>query len=425
MIVSMLKPTLFIPPVVALAMACIWLGSQRQSISNLERQSEVLRKAIAARTSDSTAASPQDKSSPSAKTAKNKEPIDWKQFAARFGDMNRSGGAGDMREMIRFQQRLMAMSKEELITALDEIAALEFPDETRNMLEQMILGPLVEKDPELALNRFIDRIHDKNMGFSWQLSNAMQQWAKKDQAAAIAWFDQQIAAGKFDSKTLDGKSQPRILFEGSLIHTLLGADPKAAGRRLAAMPEDHREETLSRFGFQQLKTEDQLAFAKLVRDQIPEKDQAHTLANQASRLVKKDDYSEVDGFLDRIQATPAERGACVEKAAVSGIQRFNLEKKISREDLNSMREWVGTQAPEAAGRATGLALANALQSRHKLEFAEAAELAVQYHEAADNDDVLYSFLEGWPARQNKEQARVLAAKISDAKRREEILKNLE
>jgi hypothetical protein len=50
---------------------------------------------------------------------------------------------------------------------------------------------------------------------------------------------------------------------------------------------------------------------------------------------------------------------------------------------------------------------------------------VQYHDASVNDDVLSSFLEGWPARQNQEQARVLAGKISDLKRREEILKRLE
>jgi hypothetical protein len=66
-----------------------------------------------------------------------------------------------------------------------------------------------------------------------------------------------------------------------------------------------------------------------------------------------------------------------------------------------------------------------LQGSHKLEFSEAAELAAQYHDASDNDDVLYSFLNGWGVHQNKEQARILAGKISDAKRREEILQNLQ
>jgi hypothetical protein len=59
-----------------------------------------------------------------------------------------------------------------------------------------------------------------------------------------------------------------------------------------------------------------------------------------------------------------------------------------------------------------------------MEFSEAAELAVQYNDASGNDDVLSTFLDRGPARQNKEQARLLAEKISDPKRREEILKSL-
>lgn len=420
-----LKPTLFIPPVVALAIAGTWLGTQRQSISNLEQQSAVLRKAIAARSSGPSSESAQAKPAAPAKAANAKEPIDWKKIAEQFAEIRQAGGTGDMRTMMRFQQRLQAMSKEELVAALDEIAALDFPIETRNMLEQMIVGPLVEKDPELALTKFIDRLHDNDGSLSWQLSNAMQKWAKKDPAAAIAWFDRQIAAGKFDSKSLDGRSQSRIQFEGNLIHVLLGTDPEAAGRRLAAMPEDQRDDALSQFSFQPLKDEEQLAFATLVRDQVAEKDQARTLAQHASRLVGKDGYSKVTEFLDRIQATPAERSASVEQAAESSIRTISHQSKITREDLDTMREWVTAQAPESTGRATGSALANALQGSRKLDFSEAAELAVQYHEASDNDDVLHSFLNGWGARQNKEQARILAGKISDAKRREEILQNLQ
>ena len=58
-----------------------------------------------------------------------------------------------------------------------------------------------------------------------------------------------------------------------------------------------------------------------------------------------------------------------------------------------------------------------------MDFGEASELALHYQAASGNDDVLTSFLDGWPARQNKDQARVLAGKITDEKRREEILKN--
>jgi hypothetical protein len=418
-----LKVSLFIPPVVALAIAGTWLAIQHQAITTLEQQSAALRKSIAAHSSDASAESPNTKPATPTKAANAKDPIDWKKLAEQFTEIRQARNTGDMRPVLRFQVRLEAMSKEELIAALDEIAALDCPTETRHMLEQMILEPLVEKDPELALTRFIHRLGDSSL--TWQFSLAMQKWAEKDPAAASAWFDQQIAAGKFDSKSLDGRSQSRIEFEKKLIHVLLSTDPEAAGRRLAAMPEGGRDEVLAGISYQPLKDEEQLAFATLVREQVSKENQAWCLAEQASRLVGKKDYAKATEFLDRIQATPAERSASAEQAAESSIQTISHQSKITREDIDTMREWVTAQAPESTGRATGRALANSLRGSHKLEFSEAAELAVQYHEASDNDDVLSSFLAAGPARQNKEQARILAGKISDAKRREEILQNLQ
>jgi hypothetical protein len=418
-----LKVSLFIPPVVALAIAGTWLAIQHQAITTLEQQSAALRKSIAAHSSDASAESPNTKPADPTKAANAKVPIDWKKLAAQLTEIRQPGGTGDMRTMMRFRQRLQAMSKQELIAALDEIATLDFPTETRHMLEQMIILPLVEKDPELALTRFIHRLGDSSL--TWQFSLAMQKWAKKDPAAASAWFDQQIAAGKFDSKALDGRSQTRIQFEKNLIHVLLSTDLEAAGRRLAAMPEGGRDAVLTQISPQPLKNEEQLAFATLVREQVSKEKQAQTLAQQASRLVGKEGYAKVTEFLDRIQATPAERSASVEKAAESSIQTIFHQSKITREDIDTLREWVNAQAPGSTARVTGRALAYALQGSHKLEFSEAAELAAQYHDASDNDDVLYSFLNGWGVRQNKEQARILAGKISDAKRREEILQNLQ
>ncbi len=408
---------------VALIIAGSWIGSQRQSIATLEKESEVLRKHIAARASGAGADSRQAKFAAPGKEAKDKQPLDWKKIAAQFAEMQGSGGMGDMRAMMRFQQRVQAMTKEELVAALDEIAALELPADSRAMLEQMLIGPLAQKDPELALTRFIDRIEDQKSSVVWQLSSALHEWAKKDPATASAWFDRQIAAGTFDSKSLDGKSRSRQQFEGGLINVLLAADLDAAGHRLSAIPADQRSEVMSQPQFQQLEDEDQPGFAKLIRGQVPENQQASTLAQQASRMVSSGGYSKVTEYLDRIEATPAERAACAEEAAESKLRNYD-GKKVSREDLDAMREWVGGQAPQALGSITGKVLGNALQGGNKMEFSEAADLAVQYNQTSGNDEVLASFLESWPARQNKEQARALAEKIADGKRRGEILKHL-
>ena len=426
-----LKATLFIPPVAALAIAGTWLAIQHQAITTLEQQSAALHKAIAARSSDASAESPNTKPAAPTKAANAKDPIDWKKLAEQFTEIQQALSTSDTRPLMRFRQRLQAMSKQELVAALDEIAALDCPTETREMLEAMICSPLVEKDPELALTKFIDRFHDRNVFHgnnvlpTWmQLPYAMQKWAEKDPASASAWFDQQIAAGKFDSKSIDGRSQSRESFEAFFLETQLGTDPEAAGRRLAAMPEDQRDAVLAGISYQPLKDEEQLAFATLVREQVSKENQAPYLAEQASNLFGKKDYAKVTEFLHRIQATPAERSASVEQVAESSIRTISRQSKITREDIDTLREWVTAQAPESTGRATGRALANALQGSRKLDFSEAAELAVQYHDASDNDDVLYWFLRNsWSvAEKNKEQARILAGKISDANRREERLR---
>ncbi len=420
-----MKPILLLPPVVALVIAGTWLASQHQAISTLEQETAALQKAIAAQLSGGGGESSRSKQESAAKLAKEKQPLDWKKIAAQLTESMQSGGMGDMRENMRLQQRLQAMSKEELVTALDEIAALDLSKESRAMLEQMLIGPLAGKDPELVLTKFVDRIQDTNGMMSWQLVQAMQELAKKDPAKAAAWFDQQIAAGKFDSKSLDGNSRSRVQFEGSLLNVLIGSDPDAAGHRLAALPSDQRKEVLTQYSGHDLKEADQPAFAKLVRDQVPENDQANALGHLASRVVSKDGYPKVSEMLDRIQATPAERTACVEEAATSKIQTISYRKKVTREDLDAMREWVTAQSPQSTGKVTGEALGNASNGNKKMDFSEASALAMEYNSAAGNDDVLTNFLGTDAASENKEQARVLAQNISDEKSRTDILKRLE
>ncbi len=420
-----MKPTSLIPPVVALLIVGGWIGTQRQSIATLDKESALLRTHIAnARASAGSEASSHAAKTPNGKPTKDKEPIDWKKVASEMAEMQHNNGMGDLRSMVHMQQRLLSMTKEELVSALDEIAKLDLPAEARQMLEQMLIGPLVEKDPELALNAFSDRFQDQRSGMGWQLSNALSNWAEKDPAKATAWFDEQIAAGKFDSKSLDGKNQARLQFEGALIRTLLSTDADAASRRLGGLPEEQRAEVLSRFPFAKGTEGNQKAFANLVRSQVPEAQRNEVIANMASNLVSNG-YPEVTAYLARIEATPAERAATVEQAASSKIQQSSYQKAVTREDLDAMREWVNTQAPGTADAATGKALASALNNGNgRFKFADAAALAVQYQASSGNDDVLVNFLDGWQARQNKEESIKLAEKISDPGRREEVLRKL-
>jgi len=408
-----------LPPAVALLVVGTWLGLQRRAISTTELDCATLRDHLAAE--PGAAPSPAKAAAPN-KTTKAGAPINWKTFAGQFDEMERAGATADMRLMLRFQQRLQSMTREELIAGLDAIPALGLSTQSRSMLEQTLIGPLIEKDPEYVLRHFIDALQDDASGLKWHLPTALRDWAKQDPAKADAWLDEQIAAGKFDSKTLDGKNPCRAQFEGVMLGILLTADPAAAGRRLGAMPEDQRADIIGNDLINSVTAETQAAFTKLVRDQVPAADRPGIFAIQAAQCAVQGGYSKVTEYLAQIDATPAERSTCVERAA--SIRIFANNRLVTSEDLDTLRTWAGAQAPDTTDRVTGNILATATQMTPALAFNAAAELAVQYSQASGNDDVLATFLGTWTARNNKEQARVFAEKIVDETRREEILKRL-
>ena len=421
---GVLKASHVITPLIALALVAGWVGTQRRSISLIEEQSLVLQKRITA-ARGSVAGKDLSESGKLAwnKISDTKAPLDWKKVAEQLAESQRDG-MGDIRTTIRLQQRLHAMSATEILAALGEVAALDISAASLELLEQTLFGPLLEKDPEAALTRFADRLHDSAGMMRWQLSSALANWGKKEPVKAGAWLDQQIAAGDFESKSLDGRNSLRTQFEGTLIAALISSGPQAAGARLAALPEDQRMEVMRHHTMGNLKEEDQKVFAEIVRAQLPEDAVVQTISQAAARAVSRGGYPEVTAYLDRIEATPAERKSTAEQAANSQIHQLSRQKGVSREDLDSMRVWVEVQAPGSADATTGKALGQAVRRDGKFDFPQAAALALEYHESSGNDEVLSNFLDGQAARQNQAEARVLTEQISDENRREEILKKL-
>lgn len=413
----------FLPPAFATAIASVLIAGQRVSLSSLEDEIVVLRKLIHdARESPEFAGSAPTPPRLNRPTS-DREPIDWKEIAAQFSEMN-NGGMKDMRRMMSFQRRLQAMEADELIQALEEIGSLELGDQERMMLEMRLLGPLVNKDPELALMKFSERIDEEGSGMSWQLSNALGEWAKKDLPAATAWFDKERAEGTFNSKSLDGKSQSRIRFESALISTMLATDFGKASERIASISRDQRKDVLSSFGFNNLKNDDDAAYARLVRSQLQPEEQTEVLSERAANLARMGGFEKVDGFMDRIAVTPEEREASVSEAAKAFIQGKSWQSRITTDQIDEMREWVGKQSPDSVGQLTGSAIATALNNGQGTKFSDAREMVLKYHDETGGDDVLIGFLSERNSRQNKEEARKLAGKISDPVKRDEILENL-
>jgi hypothetical protein len=416
-----MKPLHFLPPAIALVIAGLWVGSQRRSIATLDEQSDLLEKHIAAaRATGGTEDSSHGESGAAGSTAGDKKPINWKQAVLLMAETWE--GVSDNRATMRFHEQLRTLTPDELCSLLKELPALDLQDDF-GRLESAILLHLVEKAPEMALKNFFDLRDHPNSMVRWRLSHALAAWAKKDTAGATAWLDQQIAAGALDSKSLDGKSPARVQFERALLEVLLSADSRTAAHRLANLSQNQCKEVLSAIRYYDLGEKDQMALANLTRQQLSEKDQAEVIA-QALSDSSTDDYSKITACMNRIQASPTERAACIDRAVECRFNMLSFQRKITPEDVEKVRAWTRSEAPEATDRATGIALANAVNAKNYKRFSEFADLAEQYHQAGGGDEVILPLLERGVVKENKERARKLAERIWDEKRRNDFLKKL-
>ncbi len=419
----MLKVSHVIPPSVALVAVLFWNLSQWRAVSAQEDESGDLRKRVEAVKSARDGLHTDNRQSKS-KLSDVNGPIDWKSLSARLVGMRNSSQTTDFREMLGLNKRLGAMSREEIIAALDEISKLGLDDEARRSLEEVLIGPLIEKDPELALTKFASRIRDDSDGVGWQLASALESWAKKSPADASSWLDHQILAGLFESRSLDGRSDTRMEFEAAVVGVLLGSDPSAASQRIAALPEDQRREALEQITFSELGDAAQKAYVDLVRGLVPKDENSGSFTHIISELIPEGGYAKVANFLDEIHATPEEREVSARQAANSQLGALADERALTRNDVESMRDWLKTQSPGNVDTVTGEALGEVVQDEGKFSFQDASKLVLDYQKSSGSDDVLVAFLRSFAARSNLEQAASLAQMIKDPAIRQEILDGL-
>ena len=418
--------SILIPPAVASILVGTWVLPQRRSVVVVKTECARLQSAIAAAGAPSTT-----RHDP---LETRRKIIEWTRLGTRFpsNPMRSSsfssfsyGAMPDPREPMRFRQRMEAMSPAEIIAALDEIAALDLPPIVRENLEWTLLDSMSRKDPATALGLLESRGVIESSLYQDLISTTLAAWAQKDLAAASGWFDKQIAAGTFDSKALNSVSYSRHNLESTFISILLGSSPEAAARRLAALPENQRGAVMQMYSLTIVPAENQFAHAVLIRAQVPEKDQAGTIAAQVPFLIKRGDYSAATAYLDRIAATPTERATSVMRAIQNMVPKNPYSNKLTREDFDALREWAVSQSPESVDKVTAKALGDAAQGNRNLEFSTAADLAVEYSTQSGNDEVLAGFLTSDAAQGNKAVSRDLAAKIADEARRAEVLNFLQ
>ena len=412
-------------PAAALVAVLLWNLPPRRTLQALETSSRHLRSELAtARLSQTHEI--REKRQPRAaemELARKHKPIDWRYLAAQVR-LSEKGEPVDEDAINDFTDHLAEMTGDQLLTALDEITALGLEPEIQAKLEAAMVEPLVEKDPALALIRFAGRIRDDPDDLGSQLSPALLAWASQDLTAASAWFDQAITDGVFESKTLDGRSDPRLAFEAALAGVLLATDPAAVGRRIVGLPQDQRAETLQQIDVSELTPAAQKDYIGLVRSLLPEDEREGPFNSAFSELIPDGVYQKSASFLDEIQATPTERASAAESAANRQLEAISEKRNLTRDDVAVTRDWLNRQSPATADKLIGGAMGAASQEGGETGFSKLAELILEVHSSSGNDDALVAFLNGADTSAHPAQAQFLAGKIADPEHREEMLESL-
>lgn len=414
-----------IAPCLSLSAVVAWNVSSHRAVVEKETRNHELKSRIEAVRSGGAEDSVDGPSAGRRKPAKARgAALDWKAIAAKAGASS-DGSGMDLKTMLELNRRLEGMTDSEILAAFDEIDSMGLDPKRRAAMEELLIDPLIEKNPELALQRFVNRIGVDDDAIGWRLSSAMAGWAKLDPGAATAWLDQQIAAGVFESRTLDGRSEARIEFEGALAAELLGASTSAVAQRIAALPEEQRREALEQIAFSELNPAAREAYVGLVRSLVPADERAGSFSHVIADLVPEGGYQEVEGFLNSVRATPEERVVSAREAANTRLGTIAEDREVTARDVEEMRAWVEKQAPGTADRVTGESLGEAAQEGGEFDFAAASKLALDYHRRSAGDDVLAAFLESFAARSNSELAQPLLDQIRDPALREKLRESLQ
>jgi len=271
-----MKPCQLLPPAAALIAGGIWLNYQAGERTSLASGNSVLRERIESAKSSGGADAPESVAEQRARggkiTASGKkmsaELIEWQRFA----EMQLEGDAGAMQNLrlnLRLQSRLKKMSAAEILATFDELADSDISREGLAALQSMFFGTAAEKDPALALKHFENLLAESGHRLGGHLTMAFGMWLGKDAAAATSWLDEMTAAGKFETKRLDGKNEILLSCASPVIASLLGSDPAGSLARLKTFPEDQRLQLLQR-KLGKLTPGTELAFAALVRQGLPE-----------------------------------------------------------------------------------------------------------------------------------------------------------
>ena len=240
---ALMKSSSLIPPALILIAATSWIAYQRQSLSAVRSVNATMEQTlvqVANQPRTVSVATDLGREKPTNAVHK-VDSIGGKQLIARIAEMLGNRYAPEDPAWDFFERQVSSLSKEDLVAALDEVAAQSFHAISHYKIDEKLLDALGEIDPGLSLDRCGDLSLNGRTNLEICLTSTLKAWGMRDPHQAGAWLDQQIATEKYDSKRLDGKDCLRDTLEATLIDALLVKNNAAAKVRLKSLSKEDRD----------------------------------------------------------------------------------------------------------------------------------------------------------------------------------------
>jgi len=400
----------------------IWIGYTRWTLTTLEAENLQLHKHAAAIVAENSpeALFPATDRKKTATPGVTEGKWDWVAVGSMINEKRLKIRYSDTHA--EFDKRLAAMNTEELLAAVEEILTLDLPRQTQRDLLSILMEQLVNADPELALRNFFGRL-----GRFFEYSNAWRKWMEKDLDSAMAWFDEQIAAGIMEGKSLDGRESIRNEFETILIKRLFTTNPAAAVERMESLPRNLFVHITENFSLSGIEPENQKTFADLLRRHLSEKDSIQRIPSGLQYGADYDDFTRAEAFMERIGATPAERSACAKKVMVNWSSRLAFDGKLTIARIETLKIWMERQDPELVADIIRevISYSTASNSQSKMNFEQVKKIAAYFQTLEGGNEMLADALfECANGNYREKFITALAETLPDEQQRIKILKQL-
>ncbi|MBK1882690.1 hypothetical protein JIN85_09695 [Luteolibacter pohnpeiensis] len=331
--------------------------------------------------------------------------------ASFFGELTRLDKA-------QLREEISSMTPAQLMAVLDEVEASDLSDGDKSRVWSSLFWSLADQDTKSAMT-YMGIYHRYGAMYQAPLIEYLKKWAETSPSEASSWLDGWSSQQPDYRKKLNRVDDHRVIFESAIVPALLKFDPHLAIKRILDLTPEEARQVMSKISHQHDISPG--TYANFARQCLQEKDSNQLIASQVIQAAKSDGLARATEVLAEMNPTPAERDASLLQTSKQLISQAQFKKKISIEDIDTLRDWAQEQDISDLDQLTGQAVAKATGSEF-MQPDEVIDLLKHYYQPG-NDHLLVGFLEAGGCRCQADVASI-AQEIDDPHLREKWVNHI-